>query len=132
MGNFRLQKVEHQVTQIVSELIMKGDVKDHRVNTMLSISAVEVSRDLAYARIHISAYLNDRDINEAVEGLNSAAGFIQRHLGKRMHTRNTPKLTFVRDDGISKGFEVTQKLKELNVQQEEPGEKDSPGTDSDQ
>ncbi|AHC15187.1 30S ribosome-binding factor RbfA [Salinispira pacifica] len=130
MGNFRLQKVEHQITQIVSELILKGEIKDHRVNSMLSISAVEVSRDLAYARIHISAFLKDRELGEAVEGLNSAAGFIQRQLGKRMRTRNTPKLTFVRDDGISKGFEVTQKLKELNVQQQEPGEDDPSGSDS--
>jgi ribosome-binding factor A len=121
MSGFRLQKVEGQISQIISELIMKGEVKDYRVTSMLSVSSVEVSRDLAYAKVRISGFLEERALDEAVEGLNSAAGYIQSVLGKRLKTRNTPKLSFFPDRGISEGMEITNKLKELTRDEHETG-----------
>jgi ribosome-binding factor A len=121
MSGFRLQKVEHQITQIISELIMKGEIKDYRVNSLLSVSAVEVSRDLSYAKIRISGYMDERALDQGVEGLKSAAGFIQSVLGKRMKTRNTPKLNFIADRGISEGMEITRKLKDLTGEDRESG-----------
>lgn len=113
MSGFRLQKVENQISQIISEMILKGEIKDHRVSSLLSISAVEVSRDLGYAKVRISGFVEDRQLREGVEGLNSAAGFIQSILGKKLRTRNTPKLSFILDKGIAEGFEITRKLKEV-------------------
>ncbi len=126
MSNHRLQKVENQITHIISELIMKGEVKDYRVNSLLSVSAVEVSRDLSYAKVRVSGFMDERKLDEAVEGLNSAAGFIQSALGRRIKTRNTPKLRFFPDHGISEGFDITQRLKDLT------GNEPETGTDPDQ
>ncbi len=113
MSSFRLDKVGNQVSQIISELIIRSEIKDHRVTGMLSITSVELSRDLAYAKLSVSGFMDEVQLRSAVEGLNSASGFIQRILGKKLRTRNTPKLRFIADTGIAEGIELNRKIKEL-------------------
>ncbi len=117
------------VREIISEMIMKGSVKDPRISSLVSISKVEISKDLSFARIYISGFEGENKIKSAVDGLNSAAGFIQRNLGKHMHTRMTPKLKFIFDDSIKDGFEMTRKIDALEISPEEP--EDNPAETSD-
>ena len=112
MGNFRQEKMKSRVSHIISELIITNEIKDHRVNSMLSISDVELSRDGAYAKVWVSGYLES--LEEAVAGLNSAAGFIQKILGKRLGTKHTPKLNFMQDEEFVQGFKIAKRLKELD------------------
>lgn len=119
MAGHRIARVEHQIAQLLGQLIIKGEVKDYRVNSMLSVSSVEVSRDLAYAKVSISGYLQQKELYDAVEGLNSAAGFIQSKVAKHMRTRNTPRLTFYADTGIADGMEINKKIDSLNILHEE-------------
>ncbi len=120
MSEYRLQRVENLIRDTISEMIMKQIIKDPRISSLISISRVEVSRDLSFARIFISGFENENKIKSSVEGLNSAAGFIQKNLGKRMHTRTTPKLKFVFDSSIRDGFEMTKKLESMHIEPEEP------------
>ncbi len=119
MGQYRIQRLNDQLRDEISQLIIRGDVKDPRVNTFLSINRVEVTSDLGYAKVFVSTFLTDNQLRNGVNGLNAAAGFIQREIAKKLRIRQFPKLTFVVDAGMKEGFKMVQKLNELEKQQEE-------------
>lgn len=123
MGQYRLQRLDDQLRDEIAQLIMRGDVKDPRVNTFLSINRVEVTKDLSYAKVFVSSFLPDGDLKRGVAGLNAAAGFIQREIAKKLRIRQFPKLTFVLDVGMKEGFKMVQKLNELEKQEKEKEEK---------
>lgn len=113
MNEVRLKKVGSLLRELVSKLIMSGDVKDPRVTTMLSITKVDVAKDLTTARLYISSFMSDESVQEGVKGLNKAAGYIQKSISKRLKMRVTPRLKFYADNSLREGFEVSQKLKKL-------------------
>lgn len=113
MGQYRLQRLNDQLRDEISHLILHGDVKDPRVNTFLSINRVEITTDLGYAKVYVSTFLPDGQLKKGVDGLNAAAGFIQKEIAKKLRIRQFPKLTFVVDSGMKEGFMMVQKLNEL-------------------
>lgn len=116
MGQYRLQRLNDQLRDEISQLILHGEVKDPRVNTFLSINRVEVTNDLAYAKVYVSTFLTDEQLQKGVNGLNAAAGFIQREIAKKLRIRQFPKLQFIIDFGMKEGFQMVQKLNELEKQ----------------
>lgn len=121
MGQYRIQRLDDQLRDEIASLIMRGDVKDPRVNSFLSINRVEVTKDLSYAKVYVSSFLPDGDLKNGVSGLNAAAGFIQREIAKKLRIRQFPKLTFVLDAGMKEGFKMVQKLNELEKERNESG-----------
>ena len=113
MSEFRLKRVENLIRDNVSALIMRGVIKDPRVDTLLSVTRVKVSKDIGFADVYISSIQSGKKVEKAVEALNHAAGFIQHKMGNKLHLRNTPVLRFRRDEGIEEGFNINQKLKEI-------------------
>lgn len=114
MSEHRLARVERQLLEELSAMLMRQELKDPRVSPLVSFSHAKVSKDLAYARIWVSGYLSQNELENAVEALNHAAGFLQGKLGKVLRYRSTPKLTFVVDHSIEESYEVIQKIKEAN------------------
>lgn len=112
MDTIRLQKVEEQIREIIAGLILEGRIKDPRVNTAVSVTRVELARDGSHARVFVSSYI-DNQLTQTVRGLQHAAGFIQSQLAQHIHTRNTPKLSFVKDDGIRKSVEIINTIDKL-------------------
>lgn len=113
MANTRLLRVESLLREEIGSLILRDAVKDPRVDRMLSISRVAVSKDLAYAKVAVSGFKGRDELKRAVAGLNSAAGFIQKALGRKLHFKSTPRLTFVEDHSIEEGFEISKSLDRL-------------------
>ena len=113
MGEFRMLKLGEQIRDEIAKLIMTQKVKDPRVSTFLTINRVEVARDLAYAKVYVSSFLNESQVKKGVEGLNSAAGFIQSSIAKKLTIYKFPKLTFVEDTSIKEGFDMVNKLNRL-------------------
>lgn len=111
-------------------LIAKEQVKDPRVSTHLCVNRVEVARDLAYATVYVSSFLSDGQLKVGVDGLNSAAGFIQSSIAKKLTIRKFPKLTFVVDTGMKEGFYMVEKLNRLEKQEAEQNAKRESGEDS--
>jgi len=122
MGQYRLQRLNDQLRDEISKLILHGDVKDPRVSTFLSINRVEVTSDLAYAKVYVSSFLPDNQLKKGVNGLNAAAGFIQREIAKKLRIRQFPKLNFLVDAGMKEGFAMVQKLNELEREEKERAE----------
>ena len=116
MGQYRMPRLNDQLRDEISQLILRGEIKDPRVNTFLSINRVEVTNDLAYAKAYVSTFLTDNQLKTGVDGLNAAAGFIQREIAKKLRIRQFPKIQFIVDHGMKEGFEMVQKLNELEKQ----------------
>jgi len=110
-------KLGEQIRDEISKLIMLQKVKDPRVSTFLSINRVEVAKDLAYAKVYVSSFLNESQVKKGVEGLNSAAGFIQSSIAKKLSIYKFPRLTFIEDSSIKEGFDMVNKLNRLEEQE---------------
>ena len=114
MASVRMQRMESLLREEISSLILRSEVKDPRVDSMVSISGVSVSKDLAYAKVRVSGFKEREQLEDAVLGLNNAAGFIQKRLGRNLHVRHTPRLTFLADHSIEEGFAINQSIGELS------------------
>ncbi|HBU12148.1 MAG TPA: 30S ribosome-binding factor RbfA [Clostridiales bacterium] len=112
MSQYRIERLGQEIRQKIGALIVEGRIKDNRVNPFLSITKAEVSKDLSYADIYVSD-IRGKNIEKGVEGLQSAAGFIQSQLNRTMHIRKTPRLRFHADISIGEGFKMVKKLEEL-------------------
>ena len=119
MGEFRLAKLGEQIRGEIALLISTQKIKDPRVSTFLTINRVEVAADLAYAKVYVSSFLPEGQILKGVAGLNSAAGFIQSSIAKKLTIRKFPKLTFIADTSIKEGFEMVNKLNRLEAEENE-------------
>jgi ribosome-binding factor A len=114
VDQIRLRRLEELLKEEVAGLIASGEVRDPRVEGLLSITRVEAARDGSSAKLWVSCIGDDKgELESAVAGLQSAAGFIQAQLAKRVRLRLTPILHFIVDHGIKEGFEMTEKIKGL-------------------
>ncbi len=106
---FRQDKINEQVTRELTEILRT--VKDPRVSgTFVSISAVEVTRDLSLAKIYYSVLGEDKGVKD---GLSAANGYIRRELAHRLNLRITPKLVFLRDNSAERAINIAEILKEV-------------------
>ena len=112
MPSNRIGRINEEIQRELAALI--PTVKDPRVSGMISVTAVETTPDLKFAKIYISAL--DRGGEEQVlKGLKSASGYLRRELGRSLNLRYTPELTFVRDDSINKGAHILEMLRDPEV-----------------
>ncbi|MFW6288730.1 MAG: translation initiation factor IF-2, partial [Spirochaetota bacterium] len=112
MANVRLKRVESLLREELSSLILRNEIKDPRVDSMVSISGVEVSKDLEHAKVRVSGFKSRGELESAVDGLNNAAGFIQGRIGRKLKLKATPHLAFAADHSINEGFEVNRTIDE--------------------
>ena len=114
MPSNRIGRINEEIQRELSSLIRT--VKDPRVADagMVSVTAVETTPDLKYAKIYISV-LDKAYSAQALKGLKSATGYLRRELGRALNLRNTPELTFVRDDSIDKGAHILDLLRNPEV-----------------
>ncbi len=113
MGEYRLLRLGEQIREEISKMILREEIKDPRVNQFLTINRVEVVSDLAYAKVYVSTFMSDNQLDKGVEGLKNAAGFIQSSIAKKLTIRKFPKLIFVSDTSLKDGFNMVKKLDEL-------------------
>jgi ribosome-binding factor A len=123
MGEIRQRRIESAIKAIIGTMILRHEIKDPRLNDLVCVTDVSVSKDTKHARIFVS-YFGDADIcATVVETLNHAAGFIQGTIAQRLRLRNTPRLRFIEDHSIEKGFRIMHKLKELSIDGADSAEK---------
>ena len=113
MGQFRLIRLGEQLKQEIANMILLHEIKDPRVNEFLTINRVEVAGDLAYAKVYVSSFMDENAVKRGVQGLQSAAGFIQSSIAKKLSIYKFPKLTFIADFSMRDGYYMVQKLNEL-------------------
>ncbi|MCR5699344.1 MAG: 30S ribosome-binding factor RbfA [Treponemataceae bacterium] len=119
MSEYRLQRLGEQIREEISKMLLSGQIKDPRVSSFLCINRVEVTADLGYAKVYVSSFMQDKSVEKGVKGLQSAAGFIQSTIGKKLTIRQFPKLTFVVDTSIKDGIDMVNKLNQLEKEDAE-------------
>ena len=110
MASNRIGRINEEIQRELASLI--PTVKDPRVTGMISITAVDTTPDLRYAKVFVSM-LDKTDVQEVVKGLKSAAGYLRRQLGQALQLRYTPELTFVPDNSIEEGAHILKLLNDL-------------------
>ncbi len=107
MAGFKIGRINSDIKIAVSEILR--DVKDPRVSKLLSVVKVDVSGDLSYASIYVSAIEGKEKTAESVKALNKgAAGFVRSELGRRVKLRKVPEIKFIADDSIEKSTEISR------------------------
>ena len=113
MPGYKLARVTSDIKLCMSELLR--EVKDPRVSKLLSIIKINLSGDMSYADIYISAIEGSDKTKESVTALNkSAAGFLRRELGARMKLRKVPQLKFVADNSIENSANISRIIDSFN------------------
>lgn len=97
----RTRRVGEQIQRELAVLIQQ-EIKDPRLG-MVTVSAVDVSRDLSVAKVFVTVFNEEHDIAQTLEVLNHAAGFLRHCLGKSMSLRSVPTLKFIYDASVSNG-----------------------------
>ncbi len=119
----RANRVAEQIKKEVSQ-ILQSEIKDPRITGFLSVTDVEVSRDLGFARIFVSIYGTDNEKKLTLKALESAQGFIRSEIGNRIRLRHVPEVSFHLDQSIEYGAHISGILKDLK-------ETENRGEDSD-
>ena len=113
MTSRRVLKAAQAIREVVSLAILT-ELRDPRVENV-TVTTVEVTGDMRQARIHVTVMGEDTNTSQVLQGLSSAAGFLQRKIANRIESRYTPKLQFVLDQGQENAREVARILEDLAV-----------------
>lgn len=108
----RVDRISEEFKKIISRII-RDEVKDPRIAQMTSITQVQVSKDLRYAKVYVSVLGSEEQRKETMEGLNRASGYIRKQLGRQIKIRYTPELQFVLDKSIEYSVEISKKINEI-------------------
>ena len=112
MASNRIGRINEEIQREMSSLIRT--VKDPRVSGLISVTSVDTTPDLKFCKLYISV-LDKSDVDQVLKGLKSASGYLRRELGRTLNLRNTPELTFVRDDSIDHGAHILDMLRNPEV-----------------
>ena len=94
--------------------IVRGEIKDPRISPLTSVVAVEVAPDLKTCKAYISVLGDEEARRSTYQGLKSAEGFIRSQLAKRINLRNTPAITFIMDNSIEYGVNMSKLIEDVN------------------
>ncbi|SKA76497.1 ribosome-binding factor A [Clostridium sp. USBA 49] len=117
MVNYRRGKINEEIKRELSNII-HNDLKDPRLTAMISITNVEVTRDLRYGKVFVSVFGSEDDKNNSIVALKNSAGFLRRELGHRINLRYTPELIIELDNTIEKGMHIDSLIKKIKENNE--------------
>lgn len=101
-------EVAHELSNII-----RGDLKDPRINPLTSVVSVDVTPDLKHCKAYISVLGDEKSQKDTYDGLMSAEGYIRRQLAKNINLRNTPEITFVMDQSIERGVYMSKRIDDV-------------------
>lgn len=114
----RTDRIAGEIKKAVSDII-NNDLKDPRIHGLISVTKVEVSKDLRHAKIFLSIFDSGSEKEEIISTIQKAEGYIRRELGSRIRIRFLPELSFKLDDSIEYGIHISKILRDIS-----PGEKE--------
>ncbi|MGL5641460.1 MAG: 30S ribosome-binding factor RbfA [Paraclostridium sp.] len=123
----RTQRIGEEIRKVVSTMLISG-IKDYRINSLISVTDVEVTTDLSYAYVYVSILGGNKESSMA--GLKNACGYIRKEVGKNVKLRHTPEIIFKIDDSIEKGMYMESLIKKVNKENQkdqEDSEEDTQG-----
>ena len=116
----RSERVNEQLREEISTLLSR-QIKDPRLNGVVSITRVVTSGDLRSARVYVSVMGNSETQRLALDGIQSAASFLRRELRGRMNMKHTPFLTYELDDSLKEADNILRLMNQVKTEEPNPG-----------
>ena len=117
MSSHKMERISQDFKRVASNILM--NLKDPRVPPLSSVTAVQITPDLKFAKIYVSVMSDDKEIiAEALKGLSSAAGFFRKEIAAKLDLRNTPQITFEADNSISHAIHINKIINDLNIERD--------------
>lgn len=108
-------RINGEVQRELSNII-RGEIKDPRINPLTSVVSVEVAPDLKSCKAYISVLGDEKSQQDTIAGLKSAEGYIRRKLAQNVNLRNTPEIRFILDQSIEYGVNMSKLIDDVNRQ----------------
>ena len=122
-NSIKHSRINGEVQKALSKIIA-GELSDPRVGLMTSVTAAEVATDLKTCKVYVSILGTEEEKLAAMEGLARAEGFLRSRLAKTINLRNTPELTFVRDESMEYGSMMSEMIDRVMAQMPEREEEE--------
>ena len=113
----RSERIAEEIKRSVSKTI-NNDLKDPRLNGLISVTRVNVTRDLRYAKIFISLFGEENTKDEVFDVLKNAKGYIRRELASNLRIRFVPEITFKLDESMEYSAHIQKLLNEVSRQEQ--------------
>jgi ribosome-binding factor A len=113
----RTERIAHLIQREIGDVILK-ELTDVRIG-FVTISRVEVTTDLAFAKVFISVLGSDKEKRDSMAGLSHSSSYLRTHLSKVLKMRTVPRLTFVEDKNLDHGFRINQILNDIKHEKTE-------------
>lgn len=108
----RPERVAQRMRRDIAE-ILEHKLRDPRIGSLVSVTDVEVTRDLSFARVFVSVLASDPERTNVLEALRHAAGFVRHELGPNLGLREVPELRFELDTSLDRGARVDAILRRI-------------------
>lgn len=112
----RVERLNSLLKEVISEVVMQ-DVRDPRLGQFVTITSVDITNDLHYAKVYISVIGSPEQKSQSLEALQSAAGFIAIHASKKVVMRYFPSLTFKLDNAVEQHIRIETLLGKIHEEQ---------------
>lgn len=112
VANNRMERIKEEFKRELASIFR--EIKDPRLSSMVSVVAVDITKDLKYAKVYVSVMGSQEQKSSSMQALKSATGFIKREIGARLNLRAVPQPTFVLDTSIDYGAHINDLIKKIN------------------
>lgn len=112
MAKYRGGRINEEIKKNVSSII-QNKVKDPRISSLVSVTRVEVTRDLSYAKVFISVFGDEKSKGDTVKALKSSAGFIRSELAHLVRIRHIPQILIELDESFERGMHINSLLTKI-------------------
>ncbi len=122
MRSVRLERINSELQKVINYIIDQ-ELRDPQIDAMISVTNVDTTPDLAYARVYISS-IGKTPTDEVVARIKGAGGFIRGEVSKKIKLRITPRLEFIKDSSLEYGNKIDNILKTIKYSTEEDNNND--------
>ena len=112
MVKYRSGRINEEIKRELSDII-RNEIRDPRLSAMVSVTRVEVTKDLSYAKVFVSIFGDENAKTETFSALKSSVGFIRREIGHRVKLRCTPEIILEIDNSIDQGMHIEALLHQI-------------------
>ena len=116
MGFSRTSRLSEEIRKIISNLI-QNELKDPRIPMLTSVTSVEVTNDLRFAKVFISVFGTEEQKQACIEGLRSAAGYVRKEVAGKIKARYTPEMIFEIDKSIERSLHISKLLHDIGSEE---------------
>ncbi|SHJ41948.1 ribosome-binding factor A [Hathewaya proteolytica DSM 3090] len=117
MAKYRSGRINEEMRKHISSII-QTKIKDPRLSAMISVTRVDVTSDLSYAKVYVSIFANEEDESKSFDALKKSEGFIRSELGHLIKLRHIPQIIIEKDDSLAYGMHINSILKSIEHKDE--------------